>query len=230
MSEFLSIPYLFEEEMESEGIETFLRFCFDELNCSRTPPENKKTNQFGYTTAETNQIQYHCSVGEAIDNIAQATSGTIWLWYDDLNLAIHIQNENVNRPTLPSVSLSINEWYTKPWRNNQPSLIYEFVLELYHYLSPICVYGDTYLDESPLSANGIKTGRLEEIFWVNGFGPEMAEQIGRERLLHAPAWRIDECDDGGIFLWEAPLPLSPEKQQVDAQLRAYFGVNFDSTS
>lgn len=230
MSEFLSIPYLLDEEMQSRSIESFLRFCFDELNCSRSPPANGKTNQFGYATEETDGIRYHVSIDEAIDTVARAAGGTIWLWYDDLNVGIHINRQAVDRPTVPSLSLSIDEWYAKPWRNDHPSLIHEFVLELYEYLSPIYVYGNTYLDESPVSVEGIDAGRLEEVFWVNGFGPDLAEQIGRERLLRAPAWRIDDCDDGGVVLWESPLPLSADRQETDEALRAYFGVDTPSSS
>ncbi|MFC4440299.1 MULTISPECIES: hypothetical protein [Natrialbaceae] len=225
MSEFLSIPYLLEEEMDARSIENVLRFCFDELGCSRSPPESERTNQFGYTTEETDGIRYDSSINEAIDGLTRAIGGTVWLWYDDLNVGIHVNGQSAHRPTMPNLSLSIDEWYVKPWRNEQPALIHEFVLELYEYLSPSYVCGNMYLDESPLSAEGIEAGRLEELYWVNGFGPRMAEQIGRERLLHAPAWRVDDRGDGGVFLWESPLPLSPNRQETDDMLREYFGLN-----
>lgn len=230
MSESLSIPYLFEEELDSRRIERFLRFCFDELNCSRSPPDSENTSQFGYTTEETDRIRYGRSIDEAIDRISRVAGGTIWLWYDDLNVGIHIDGRSVDRPPVPNLSLSIDEWYVKPWRNHQPDLIYDFVLDLYDYLSPIYVYGDTYLDETPLSTEGLKEGRLEEVYWVNGFGPDIAEQIGRERLLHAPAWQVDDREDGGVFLWEAPLPLSQIRQETDDKLRSYFSLDTSSAN
>ncbi|SDL00514.1 hypothetical protein [Natronorubrum texcoconense] len=230
MSELLSIPYLLEEELRSRGIERLLQFCFDELQCSRSPPDSEDTTQFGYTTEAINGIRYDCSIDDAIDSIAGATGGTIWLWYDDLNVGIHIHGWAADRPSVPNLSLSVDEWYVKPWQNEQPALIHDFVVELYDYLSPRYVYGDTYLDESSLTAEGFEAGRLEEIYWVNGFGPNMADRIGRERLLHAPAWRVDDCADGGVFLWESPLPLSQNRQETDDTLRSYFDLNSRSVT
>ncbi|WP_408959990.1 hypothetical protein [Natrinema sp. 74] len=230
MSEFLSIPYLLEEEMEPHRIERFLQFCFADLDCSRSPPKNERTNDFGYTTEETDGIRYGGSIDEAIDSLTRQAGGTVWVWYGDLNVGIHINGWSVDRPTVPNLSLSIDESYVKPWRNDRPNLIHDFVLDLYDYLSPIYVYGDTYLDEAPLSTKGIEAGHLEEVYWVNGFGPNMTTQIGRERLLHAPAWRIDDCEDGGVFLWESPLPLSEGRQSTDDTLREYLGLSPHSTN
>ncbi|WP_126664023.1 hypothetical protein [Haloterrigena salifodinae] len=230
MAESLFIPYLLEEEMEPQRIETFLRFCFADLDCSRSPPENERTNDFGYTTEETDGIRYGGSIDEAVDSVTRQAGGTVWLWYDDLNVGIHIDSRSAEGPNVPRLTLSINEWYVKPWRNNRPNPIHDFVLELYDYLSPIYVYGETYLDDAPLSTEGIEAGHLEEVYWVNGFGPNMTTQIGRERLLHAPTWRIDDCEDGGVFLWESPLPLSDGRQRNDDALRAYLGLNPNSTN
>lgn len=150
----------------------------------------------------------------------------MWFWFDDLRLGIHCTDTAAasEGPDVPSLSLSIDEWYAKPQRNEHPSLIPEFVLELYDYLSPMYVYGDTYLDESSLSVEGIESGQLEALYWVNGFGPEMAESIGRDRLLNAPACRVDDCADGGAFLWIAPLPLSQSRGKNSDELSAYLGV------
>jgi hypothetical protein len=38
------------------------------------------------------------------------------------------------------------------------------------------------------------------LVWLNFFGPELVKEIGREKLLSAPAYRIEEMSDGGIFL------------------------------
>lgn len=228
MSEWLSINYTLEKPLGSMEIETLFRHCFEDLGCSRTSPNSDDTDQFRYTTEKTEELVTGAPLETAISDLASAESGAIWLWYDDLVAGIHINASAQDHPALPFVSLTIDEWYLRPWNNDRPELIHEFVRELYDFLAPIYVHGDTYLDSSTITREGILKGQLEDLFWVNGFGPEMAEQIGRERLLNAPAWQIDDCDDGGVFLWESPLPLSPEKQDIDARLRAYFGVNVDT--
>ena len=225
MSDFLHIPYRLRRELHPQETETIFRFCFQELGCSRANPTNGKTNQFRYTTERTSGVVVGESVEEAITAVVEASSGAIWCWYDDLNVGISVGGKTNSGPSLPSVSLLIDEWYTMPWRNEEPSLIHDFVLELYDYLSPMYVYGDTYLDESSLTTDGVDCGQLEDLFWVNGFGPEMTEQIGRERLLEAPAWRVDDCEDGGVFLWLSPLPLSESRNERMDALRAYFDLD-----
>lgn len=38
------------------------------------------------------------------------------------------------------------------------------------------------------------------LYETNIFGPELVAKIGRERLLSAPAWKVEELDDGAILL------------------------------
>lgn len=214
MSECLSIPYLLPSELTHRDVAELLEYCFEDLGCARSPPEEETTNQFRYTTEETDWRQVTgSSIEEATQALERAGCGSIRFWYDDLNVGLQINLDAPDRPIESSVALSIDEWYTRPWWDSEPALIYEFVLELYDYLSPLYIYGDTYLDEASLSREGVKNGQLEDLFWVNGYGPEMTERLGRDRLLNAPAWRIDECDDGGVFLWISPLPLSESRNQ-----------------
>jgi hypothetical protein len=41
---------------------------------------------------------------------------------------------------------------------------------------------------------------VNTLYFINFFGPELVNKLGRDRLLGAPAWKIEELDDGGIFL------------------------------
>ncbi|HEU5376200.1 MAG TPA: hypothetical protein VFV38_12215 [Ktedonobacteraceae bacterium] len=38
------------------------------------------------------------------------------------------------------------------------------------------------------------------LYETNIFGPGLVARIGRERLLNAPAWKVEELDDGAILL------------------------------
>lgn len=44
------------------------------------------------------------------------------------------------------------------------------------------------------------------------FGPERVKEVGRDRLLDAPAWKIEELPYGGIWIqvWENPFD-APQK-------------------
>ncbi|MFC3958539.1 hypothetical protein [Halovivax cerinus] len=138
-------------------------------------------------------------------------------------MGIHVPGQSPKRIDVPNLSLSIDEWYTKPRNYESPELIPEFIHALYDYLSPIYVYGDMYLDESVLSESGIERGEIEDLFWVNGFGPEMVENLGRERVLEAPAWRVDEREDGGVFLWLSKYAFTGRSEYLEA-LHEQFGL------
>jgi hypothetical protein len=49
------------------------------------------------------------------------------------------------------------------------------------------------------SAKSIAATRREYIFWANFFGPEYVERYGRDFLLNAPGWKVEQLDDGGIL-------------------------------
>lgn len=60
---------------------------------------------------------------------------------------------------------------------------------------------------------------LKEIFigWLTFFGPELSEKYGKEKLLSAPAYKVEELSDGGIFIQASYSPaLSgfPSKEEI----------------
>lgn len=54
------------------------------------------------------------------------------------------------------------------------------------------------------STRDISARKLEYIFWANFFGPAYVERYGRDFLLGAPGWRVEELDDGGILYVLSP--------------------------
>ena len=42
--------------------------------------------------------------------------------------------------------------------------------------------------------------QIEYLYLVNLFSPELVQKLGRERLLSAPAWKVEELEDGAVFL------------------------------
>lgn len=41
--------------------------------------------------------------------------------------------------------------------------------------------------------------QVPHIYWANYFGPAHVAKLGRERLMAAPAWSVEQLDDGGIL-------------------------------
>ena len=70
---------------------------------------------------------------------------------------------------------------------------------------PVAVYSttpDTPLDlrKPPITAESVANGRLTYLPWLTIFTPDMVDEYGRETLLSAPAWHVEELDDGSILL------------------------------
>ena len=64
------------------------------------------------------------------------------------------------------------------------------------YLFPHYDVGESYNSREEILAGEVKYLHTE----YNYFGPELVEQLGRERLLHAPGVRVAELEGGGIFI------------------------------
>ncbi len=73
-----------------------------------------------------------------------------------------------------------------------------FARLLYPYLRPKYGWIDEPSGNEPTSKD-IAATTLQYIFWANFFGPDYVARYGRDFLLNAPGWKIEELDDGGIL-------------------------------
>ncbi|VVB99998.1 Uncharacterised protein [uncultured archaeon] len=55
--------------------------------------------------------------------------------------------------------------------------------------------------------------RRGHIAWLTFFGPELVKKFGREKLLSAPAYKIELLSDGGILLISGPTPNISDKSE-----------------
>jgi hypothetical protein len=70
----------------------------------------------------------------------------------------------------------------------------------------------------------IESFNLRMLYWANFFGPKFVQKLGRDRILNAPAWRIEELVDGGILYLLAPhLGLTDEQVPLES-VKEYFGL------
>lgn len=61
---------------------------------------------------------------------------------------------------------------------------------------------------------GVHDGRVEQLYWLQILPPGMVESVGRETLLSAPAWRVEELDDGAVLFASYPYPHFPENESA----------------
>ncbi|MCH7851021.1 MAG: hypothetical protein IH845_05245 [Nanoarchaeota archaeon] len=92
------------------------------------------------------------------------------------------------------------------------------------------------LDPKPLYGLGENGYAIEEILqiiekvnelspWVVFYGSEFIEKIGKEKLLNAPAYRVEEVDEG-VLIMTSPLRSLPddmEDQDTTLKTKEYFG-------
>lgn len=70
----------------------------------------------------------------------------------------------------------------------------------------------------------IEALELPVVYWANFFGPAYVDKIGRDKILTAPAWAIEELSDGGILYVLASCPGLTEDHVPVEKVKAHFGV------
>ena len=80
------------------------------------------------------------------------------------------------------------------------------------------------VDESP--RHGFLPKRASEVYWLNLYGKEMVDAMGRERVLSTPAAHLEELPHGGVFFLTRPTPgdFNSEEARV-AQAKAVVHLN-----
>lgn len=223
MSVGLTVEYTLSDPMRTEDIETHLRHCFDSVGCTRTAPDDAPDSLAYMPDGDAPERVTGASIEEAITAVAASEGGTLWCWYEHQYVGLTFNAESTSGGIVP-FSLLLDGIYAKSRTNEHPHELRTLVREMYDALSPWYLRGDTYLREQTVDLDAVDRGDVQEVRWVTGYGPDVVQKVGRSLLLDAPAWRIDECDDGGIILWAAELPLAPESPATAEAMRDYFEV------
>ncbi len=79
---------------------------------------------------------------------------------------------------------------------------------------------DLYLGTDPHMKDTSVPRPIYEIFWLNVYGPEMVQALGRERVLTTPAAHVEELPGGAVLWLTRPTPgdfASEEARQAQAR-------------
>ncbi|RKH17701.1 hypothetical protein D7Y13_39390 [Corallococcus praedator] len=70
--------------------------------------------------------------------------------------------------------------------------------------------------------------RIQEVSWLNVFGPKLVESVGRERMLSTPAHLVEELPNGSVLLvlWPTATEFASDEARV-AQARAHVHLRPD---
>ena len=64
------------------------------------------------------------------------------------------------------------------------------------------------------------------IYWANFFGPEYVDKLGKEYLMNAPGWKVEELKDGGVLYVLSPNMAGTGPKAVVEQVKQYFDVDW----
>lgn len=70
----------------------------------------------------------------------------------------------------------------------------------------------------------IEALELPALYWANFFGPPYVAKIGREKIMTAPAWSVEELSDGGLLYVLASCPGLTDDHVSPDSVKAHFGV------
>lgn len=72
-------------------------------------------------------------------------------------------------------------------------------------------------DREDLSREAVKAGQLEEVYWGQILPQHFIDELGQERVLSAPAHRIEELTTGAILLVSRESPIHYDTVQQDVR-------------
>lgn len=222
MSTSLLITYVVRSDLDEDDVSATLEYCFEDLGCGPYY-EGDSGPEYLYHTDE--GVVRTPDRWEAIGSTVETRPRYIAFSYEGVPVSVSFRRASEGSLGLPSITIGIDEYYLDPTESDLEP-IYDFIRALYDEHRVRYAFGDTYRDDSDLTRSGILSGQLEDLFWVNGFGPEMVAELDRDWLLSTPAWRVEECDDGGVFVWLSPSPVAGwEYDDQVERTEAYLGYD-----
>jgi hypothetical protein len=80
---------------------------------------------------------------------------------------------------------------------------------------------DMLMGSDPHPSDSEAANRVYEAYWLNVYGREMVEEVGRERVLSVPCWYLEELPKGGVLWLTRPTPGDFDTEEArQAQARA----------
>jgi hypothetical protein len=141
---------------------------------------------------------------------------------------------SIGTPELPHIRLDVGDRRFARLDEDEETTVVEDTIDLVAeiYLAtetrPAFVYGMAKkmpgvlsdLDDYPVDASqrGQAVTEINFLTWLSIFPPPLVDTYGREELLSAPAWHVEELDDGSILLVEWADPTVIRDNEVQQHL------------
>jgi len=104
----------------------------------------------------------------------------------------------------------------EPQARERGQRLASFVLEMARRFPPYYACAHPFVDSTFGTEERYKPlpMRINEVYWLNVFGKELVDTMGRERVLSTPAAQLEELPHGGVFLLIRPTPADYDSEEA----------------
>jgi hypothetical protein len=162
--------------------------------------------------------RYESCFKDQLVKIAARKTNNFWITGYEGNILVSIgdQPKEFDFPVHSNINLSFflfDQHFISSINSEQNPLFLEKFLELQirFYLQFKSCIGWAGYDPTVPHYDEFQTGELKALHWFNILGPHFVEKIGREKILNAPAWQIQELPEGSVVVRLSQHPDEYEK-------------------
>lgn len=222
MSDEVTAEFVLPNKFNGEKLRKLATSDFEKAGLS---PPDRKSNKYRYMTI-TNTRSEETSLEEAIEKVLQSGGGTVTIGFRDLNIRVRYFSKEVAKSE-PQLSIGVWASQFKIWEDStedgtrsRTEQFVSFVRLLSETFNPLYAFGGIERNEGleqmlpPLDQ--LKRGEVKRLFWLNVFSPTAIERLGRDQILSAPAWNIEELKNGHVMLVISDNPVHPSEPWQEA--------------
>lgn len=220
--------FVLENEVTGGLIQDVIQTCLDG-GCATT--DSGRTDICNYKTPSMCLGRDEAPINEALNNLSSEEEGRIELWCKDLGTYLEFDLPRPFVPDVPHISLMVWESQfkvysgstTKEGANQRAKQLLEITNTISNSIKPIYVYGlvEKYDEEQVRpTKEQIMNGEVSRIFWLNIFSEQMVQNLGKDKLLSAPAWKVEERPNGRVLMvvTERPRFYDTKAREIEEYL------------
>lgn len=225
MSDEVTTEFVFQRPLNKKKLGILASRNFERAGLS---PPNNRSNKFRYLTIDADRSK-EASLEEAIERVLRAGGGTVTIGFHELNIRVRYFSKEVAKSE-PQLSIGVWASQFKLWEDSteagarrRTKQYTSFIRLLAETFDPLYAFGGIERDQNinqlfpPLEQ--LKRGEVNRLFWLNVFSSTAIDQLGRDHILSAPAWDVEELENGRIMVVISDNPVHPSEAWQDAGRR-----------
>lgn len=231
MDERYAISFLVDDRPEVEAV---VDACL-EVGLTTTPDgQTDRCAEYDVVPADSDRVTHRdVPLSDAVDDLSMAPAGDITLWYDEAEetrlklrlrgdadsdwrsakLEIDFQTVPID-PSFETEDVS----YTRAEVQERVETIYSLAVALAERFEPNYVWSEISTRGGWVSDQRPTERPMDEdidwLGWITVLSPDLVEQFGgREYILDAPAWGVEELDSGHVVIAAEDHPFDPTEHR-----------------